>query len=203
MATRSPPSTARDRATRASDARHTQMVEREQLAEELASSRCRARRIAAAIEAAEASLVSCAMRDEPPTPVELRRAEALVLRKLHAKVGVVRERVDAERAKLRDALNDERTKLALAVSHGVDSYYTESNALHRERREAHGAAGAAAKPGSALRKLQDDDARLGTALRKLGADLDGMQAEEARVREARRDLKSALYRREGALEPAR
>lgn len=38
---------------------------------------------------------------------------------------------------------------------------------------------------------------------KLTAECEDLEVQETKAREARLDLKSALYRREGALEPAR
>lgn len=178
----------------------------EALEGELRASSVRVRRLVAAVEAEEASLVASALQETawgPPTSADERRAarqaESAQLRRLAAKFATARQRLQDERKGLRESLEDERTKLALALSHGVDDYYENSRTLRRERRAVEGAAAG----GAGLRALQEQKAKLGGALRSLSAELEALEKDERKAVEARRELKSALFRREGALEPGR
>ena len=65
-------------------------------------------------------------------------------------------------------MEDERTKLALALSHGVDAYYADSRALRQERRAVEGGGASAG-----LRPLQEEKARIAQERLMAAGRLDG------------------------------
>ena len=173
----------------------------EALAASLKLASARVRRLEAAVEAEESALVQLSLTEAELAVAaagssDRQRTTRQVEQKLQGRVGHARQLLAAEKARLRTSLGHGNTQLALAVEQGVDTYFTDMHAMRAERRAAQNTAARVAQPGSMLRRLHEEERRLGDAVRSLRAEIDELSADEHAAAASRRELTEVLRRRE-------
>jgi hypothetical protein len=176
----------------------------ESLELELQQARARVQRLAAAIAAEEGALVRTALAEAEESAAAERAPTHNALRgprpteqRLRAQVTQAEQLLRQEHEKLKALLADSNVRLALAVEHGVDNYYTDVRTVRRRDNPAHGPAQATAQAGTALRRLNAERSRLADAVRSLDEEGEALAAERRAVDKVKRDLVDALRRRDG------
>lgn len=175
----------------------------ESLEEELQHARARLQRLSAAIAAEEGALVQTALAEAEELAATERshtRGVAQGTRpteqRLRVRITQTEQLLRQEHEKLKHLLADGNVRLALAVEHGVETYYSDVRTMRRRGNPAHGPAQAVAQAGSTLRKLNAERSRLAEAVRSLGEEGEALAAESRRSEQSKRDLADALRKRD-------
>lgn len=162
----------------------------------------RVRRLQAALAAEERLLTESAIEAlSTPTPTAdearaVRGAEAAELRHLEKQIRHARQRLVESNGKLREALTDDRSLLALAVEDGVNNYFAETHQLRVNLREQHVAAAGAALPSSARSKLREEETRLQERVAHLVSDSLATTQRRSRSLERQQAMRDALHQQD-------
>ena len=165
----------------------------------LHNARARVRRLAAAVEPEEGTLVHTALTEaeehaaaeqgparpggaKGPRPTEQR---------LKAQITHAEDLLKKEHAKFKTLLDDGNVRLALAVEQGVDDYYTDVRTVRRGKQPTTSAS-------TTLRRLHEERSRLSEACRSLAEERDALAAETLIVQKSKQEIVDALRRRDQA-----
>ena len=197
------PSHPTETSARGVSSRRADPVVSEELdAHELMQTKLRVRRLQAALAAEERLLTESAIEAlSTPTPTAdearaVRGAEAAELRHLEKQIRHARQRLVESNGKLREALTDDRSLLALAVEDGVNNYFAETHQLRVNLREQHVAAAGAALPSSARSKLREEETRLQERVAHLVSDSLATTQRRSRSLERQQAMRDALHQQD-------
>ena len=173
----------------------------------LQNAKARVRKLAAAVEAEEGTLVRTALEEAEETAAAAQglkpvtRPAALqgprpTEQRLRSQVAQAEVMLRKEHDKFKALLADGNVRLALAVEQGVDSYYEDVRTVRRRGNPVHGPTQAVAQASSALRKLNGERGRLADAVRALNEESEALDAEARVVAQSKQTLIDALRRRD-------
>ena len=165
------------------------------------------KKLAASIDEEERLLVQAGITEaDIAASVQKVNVQAVVHaeRQLEQRVRRSKHLLEGERKKLRESVgSDSNSRLALAVEQGVNEYYGDVHSTRQEQWECIGARDGAARPGSLLRQLREDERRLDDAVRTLRADINALERDAEAASDQRSSLIDALHQREHEIHASR
>lgn len=178
----------------------------EQLEGELHQARGRLRKLKAAVEAEEGTLVRSALAEaeesaaadqrRPLQGAPLQRGARPTEQRLRARIVQAEQLLKKEHAQLKTLLQDGNVRLALAIDQGVEGYFSDVHTKRQMGNPVHGPVQEISQAGTMTRRLVGERARLADAVRSLGEECEALAGEAHRSAESKHALVESLHRRD-------